>query len=184
MPIYEYACAKCRTVYQFWTQRIGETKVPDCPHCGKPDRMKKLISAFAIGKKQASSGPAPDLEPGLGPGGEPGAGGGDFDPFAKMSPEQQAHAEREMMRMMGEAESLDENDPRQMGSFMRRLTENTGMDLGPEMREAIRRLESGEDPEKVEEEMGHLFGDMEEGPGGMGMGGGGGWNYDDTLYDM
>lgn len=183
MPIYEYACSDCRTVYQFWTQRIGETKVPDCPHCGKTDRMKKLVSAFAIGKKQASSGTGPDIEPGAGPMGEPDAGGGDYDPFAKMSPEQQAHAEREMMRMMSEAESLDENDPRQMGAFMRRLTENTGMDLGPEMREAIRRLESGEDPEKVEEEMGHLFGDMEGDPGGMGMGGGG-WNYDDTLYDM
>ncbi len=181
MPIYEYACSDCRTVYQFWTQRIGETKIPDCPHCGKPDRMRKLVSAFAIGKKQASSDSGKNSEPEEGPGGEPDLGGGDFDPFAKMSPEQQAYAEREMMRMMSEVDSLDENDPRQMGAFMRRLTETTGMDLGPEMREAIRRLESGEDPEKVEEEMGPLFGDMEEGPGGMG---GGGWNYDDTLYDM
>jgi len=53
-------------------------------------------------------------------------------------------------------EGVDENDPRQVARIMRRFSEATGMDLGPEAGEAIRRLEAGEDPEKIEEEMGDL----------------------------
>ena len=48
------------------------------------------------------------------------------------------------------------------------------------MEEAVRRLEAGEDPEKIEEEMGDL---LDEGEDGMGMGGGAP-SYDDGLYTM
>jgi hypothetical protein len=66
--------------------------------------------------------------------------------------------ERAMMSLAGEMEGVDENDPRAMARFMRKLSEATGMNLGP-MEEAIRRLESGADPEQLEEEMGDLFDD-------------------------
>jgi hypothetical protein len=50
---------------------------------------------------------------------------------------------------------------------------------------AIKRLEAGEDPEKIEEDMGDVLGDLmggdEEG-GGMG-GRGGGYSHDSGLYD-
>ncbi len=131
--------------------------------------MKKVPSSFAIGKAQAQT--SGDSE-----------SGDENDPFANMTPDQQARVEREMMRLMSQADTVDENDPRQMGNFMRKLTESTGMDLGPEFNEAIRRLEKGEDPEKIEEEMGDIFGALDEdAPGG---GAGGPWSYDDTLYDM
>jgi hypothetical protein len=57
-----------------------------------------------------------------------------------------------------------------------------------EMDDAIKRLEKGEDPEKIEEDMGDLLGGMfgdEEGMDGMGgMGGmGGGYSKDAGLYD-
>ena len=51
---------------------------------------------------------------------------------------------------------------------------------------AIKRLESGEDPEKIEADMGDVFGDMmggEEGEGGPGGGGGGAYSRDSGLYD-
>jgi hypothetical protein len=64
--------------------------------------------------------------------------------------------EKAMMGLAGEMEGIDENDPRQMARIMRRLTDATGMNLGPGMEEAIRRLEAGEDPDKVEAEMGDL----------------------------
>lgn len=174
MPIYEYACSTCRTVFQFWTQRIGDPKTPECPKCGHAD-MKRLLSSFAIGKGGSSSKNEPSFE---GDSSQPDAMP---DPFAAMSPGQQEHAEREMMKLMSQADGLDENDPRQMGAFMRKMTEATGVDFGPEMAEAIRRLESGEDPEKIEEEMGDLFG---EGMDGMPGGAGGGWSYDNNLYDL
>ncbi len=174
MPIYEYACSHCRTVFQFWTQRIRDTKSPTCPKCGNLD-LQRLISSFAIGKGQSL--PPSSSEPGI------ENDSSMPDPLANMSPEQQAHAEREMMKLMNQAEGLDENDPRQMGAFMRKMKESTGMDFGAEMDEAIRRLEKGEDPEKIEEDMGDLFSGMEEGMSGGMPGGGGGWSYDQNLYD-
>jgi putative FmdB family regulatory protein len=178
VPIYEYACSKCRTVFQFWTQRIGDPKIPECPKCGRVD-MKRLLSSFAIGKGGASSKNEPSLAE--------SSDRGDSsmpDPFAHMSPDQQERAEREMMKLMSQADGLDENNPRQMGAFMRKMTEASGVDFGPEMNEAIRRLERGEDPEKIEEEMGDLFGEMMNGEPGAAPGSGGGWSYDNNLYDL
>jgi len=47
---------------------------------------------------------------------------------------------------------------------------------------AIRRLEAGEDPEKIEEDMGEVLGDFMGGEEG-GMGGSGGYEKDAGLYD-
>jgi hypothetical protein len=98
-----------------------------------------------------------------------------------MTPAQQARAEREMFRLMNDAESLDESDPRQLGAFLRRMTDIVGDAAPPEMTEAIRRLEAGEDPEKIEEEYGDLLGMGEGDEGGYG---GSPYSYDDGLYDM
>jgi putative FmdB family regulatory protein len=63
---------------------------------------------------------------------------------------------------------LDENDPKSLARFMRKMASETGEDLGAEFEEVIGRLEAGEDPESIEESMPDL---ADEG-GGMGMGGG------------
>ncbi len=54
---------------------------------------------------------------------------------------------------------LDENDPRSMGRWMRRMSQEMGEDLGPEFAEIVSRLEAGEDPEEIEKSMPEL-GDM------------------------
>jgi hypothetical protein len=48
---------------------------------------------------------------------------------------------------------------------------------------AIKRLEAGEDPEKIEADMGDVLGDFMGGPEG-GAGGGGGFTHDSGLYDF
>jgi hypothetical protein len=48
---------------------------------------------------------------------------------------------------------------------------------------AIKRLEAGEDPEKIEADMGGVLGDMMGGEEGAGPGGGGGYTHDSGLYD-
>jgi putative FmdB family regulatory protein len=48
---------------------------------------------------------------------------------------------------------LDENDPRSLARFMRKMADETGEDLGPEFEEVVGRLEAGEDPESIEESM-------------------------------
>jgi hypothetical protein len=48
---------------------------------------------------------------------------------------------------------LDENDPRSIGRWMRRMSAEMGEDLDDEMNEMVDRLESGESPEAIEESM-------------------------------
>ncbi len=97
--------------------------------------------------------------------------------------------EAKMMRAMGEIERdmghMDENNPKHMAAMMRKMQEAMPPGLLPkEMDVAIKRLEAGEDPDKIEEDMGDVLGDalgdMEGEGGGMG---GGGYSQDPGLYD-
>ena len=54
---------------------------------------------------------------------------------------------------------LDENDPRSVGRWMRKMSHEMGEDLGPEFDEIVGRLEAGEDPEEIEKSIPEL-GDM------------------------
>lgn len=56
-----------------------------------------------------------------------------------------------------EAENINEDDPRQAAHVMRRLSEISGLNVGRGMKEAIERMEAGEDPEKIEEEIGDIL---------------------------
>lgn len=48
---------------------------------------------------------------------------------------------------------LDENDPRSLGKFMRKMGQEMGEDLGDEFNEVIDRLEKGESPDAIEKSM-------------------------------
>lgn len=61
---------------------------------------------------------------------------------------------------------LDENDPKSLGRWMRKMSGEMGEDLGSEFDEVVGRLESGEDPESIEQSLPDLGNDA----GGMGMG--------------
>jgi len=140
MPIYEYACDPCRRIFQFLSKRVRPDAAPRCPLCGAPG-LRRVPSTFAAGPRNR--------------------------PEEKGSPKDDdaldARMESAFAEMAGELEHLDENDPRQMARVMRRLMEATG-ERPPGMEEALRRLEAGEDPEKVEEEMEGLLGeDAEDG---------------------
>lgn len=62
-----------------------------------------------------------------------------------------------MSMLAREADKLDEEDPQQAAMLMRKLSDATGLKLGPGMEEALSRMERGEDSEKIEEEMGDLL---------------------------
>lgn len=51
---------------------------------------------------------------------------------------------------------LDENDPRSIARWMRKMSDEMGEDMGPEFDEMVDRLEAGESPEDVERSMGEL----------------------------
>jgi len=48
---------------------------------------------------------------------------------------------------------LDEEDPKALGRFMRRMSRDMDEDLGEEFNEVVERLEKGESPEAIEESM-------------------------------
>jgi putative FmdB family regulatory protein len=165
MPIYEYLCPECNVVFSFMVKNVKKAKKAYCPRCGNKKTMERVMSKFALsGHTRKSTG----ADSGSGLAGE----GGGADDMPDLSPGQ----EREMMRLMSQIEGMDENDPKQMGTLMRKMSEITGEGLDPEMEEAVRRLEAGEDPDKIEEDLGDL---------GMGDGGGmGGPTYDDGMYSL
>jgi putative FmdB family regulatory protein len=145
MPIYEFYCPRCHVIFSFLSRKVNTRKRPDCPRCGRP-RLERKASTFAVSRGRPE--PAPE-------GGPP-----DLD---------EARLERAMEALAGEAESLDENDPRQMAGFLRRFHGSTGLPLSSGVEEAIRRLEAGESLEKIEEEMGDLLDDDADGGAGEGV---------------
>lgn len=56
--------------------------------------------------------------------------------------------------------SLDEEDPRALGRFMRKMSNEMGEDLGEEFGEVVDRLEKGQSPEEIEKDMPDLAGDV------------------------
>ena len=53
---------------------------------------------------------------------------------------------------------LDEDDPKSVARWMRRMSREAGEDLGPEFGEVVDRLEAGQSPEEIEETMPDLGG--------------------------
>jgi len=82
---------------------------------------------------------------------------------------------------------FDENDPKSMGRFMRKMMGEIGDeagDLGPEFEEVVDRLEAGQDPEQIEKDMPDLLGDEAGGgPGGFGGGAPGGGTYSSSDFE-
>ena len=80
--------------------------------------------------------------------------------------------EQAMMQMASEMENVNEDDPKAMARMMRKLMETSGMNIGEGMEEAVRRLEAGEDPDQVDEELGEVIDSAIEetdfGDGGLG----------------
>jgi putative FmdB family regulatory protein len=54
---------------------------------------------------------------------------------------------------------LDENDPRSIARWMRKMSGEMGEDLGDEFSEVVDRLEAGESPEEIEKTMPELGGE-------------------------
>ena len=134
MPIYEFYCKKCNTIYNFFSKSVNTEKIPDCPKCKV--KLKREMSVFANISKSKEN-----------------------DTDSDMPPIDEAKMEKAMAMLAGEAGNINEDDPRQAAMLMRKLTDATGLSMGPRMEEALSRLEQGEDPENIEAEMGDLLND-------------------------
>ena len=131
MPIYEFYCENCNTIFSFFSRTVNTEKRPDCPKCEKKELPRRMSKFSVTGR--ASEDDADDMP---------------FD-ADKM--------EKAMEMLAGEAENINEDDPRQAAGLMRRLSSMTGVEYGPGMQEALARMERGEDPEQIEAEMGDVL---------------------------
>jgi hypothetical protein len=62
-----------------------------------------------------------------------------------------------MSQFADEAGSVRDDDSRTMARLVRRLYDRAGMGLTDPLERALRRLEAGEDPDRIEREMGDLL---------------------------
>jgi hypothetical protein len=129
--------------------------------------MSKQVSRFAMSRKLKEPATKAESEAG-----EP--------PLPDFDDPRMARAMAEMERDM---EHLDENNPKHMAHLMKKMKDIMPPGTMPkEMDIAIKRLEAGEDPEKIEADMGDMLGDFMGGADGGA--GGGGYTRDSGLYDF
>jgi putative FmdB family regulatory protein len=161
MPIYEFACPKCRRIFSFLSKRVSPDRLPACPKCGNR-RLTKELSRFAMIRGLA----------------EPQAATTETDEHGHPVPDMDdPKVMRAMAEMERDMEHLDESNPKHMAVLMRKMKDILPAGSVPkELDIAIKRLEAGEDPEAIEADMGDVLGDL------MG-GGGGGYSRDEGLYD-
>lgn len=171
MPIYEFACPKCRRIYSFLSKRVNPDRLPTCPKCGNKD-MVKQISRFSTLKRVPEPKSGSETDEGHEP---------------PMPDIDDARVERVMRELERDIEHLDENNPRHMAYMMKKMKEIMPPEAVPkELDVAIKRLEAGEDPEKIEEDMGDVLSEFLRGPADEEdeFGGGtGGYTHDPGLYD-
>ena len=132
MPIYEFYCENCNTIYNFFSKSVNTTKIPICPGC-KTYKLSRQASLFAVAGRAKEGGDADDFS---------------FD---------ESKMEKAMQMLEREAGNINEEDPKQAAALMRKLSDAAGIKLGSGMDEAIRRLEKGEDPDNIESEMGDIL---------------------------
>ncbi|MBF0121581.1 MAG: zinc ribbon domain-containing protein [Desulfobacterales bacterium] len=162
MPIYEFYCPSCNTIFNFFSKTVNTAKIPNCPKC-LTSSLTKQMSMFAFTGKAKEDGGMDNL------------------------PIDESNMEKAMNLLAGQADKIDENDPRQAANLMRKLSDMTGIKLGQGMEEALSRMERGEDPDKIEAEMGDIL-ESEEPFMIQGKKLSKGFNMkphiDETLYDL
>jgi putative FmdB family regulatory protein len=131
MPVYEFYCTPCNTIFSFFSRRINTNAAPACPRCSAP--LERRMSVFACIGKSADSDEASDL------------------------PVDESRLAAAMGALAAEAEHMNEEDPRQAAHLMRKFSEMTGVKLGDGMHEALQRMEAGEDPDSIEADLGDVL---------------------------
>lgn len=141
MAIYEYYSPDNCRIYSFYAKSIPQgAKIPSCPDNAN-FRMEKMISSFSVTGDRIKSEESINSE--------------NFnDPRLQAT---MAEMEHEMAGI-----NEENSDPRQLGRLMRKMTEMSGEKMPERIEEIMRRLEAGEDPEKLEDEFGDMIDAGEE----------------------
>ena len=134
MPIYEFYCESCHTVFNFFSQRVNTEKRPDCPKCDR-SRLERQVSVFSVSRNRAEQV---------------------SEPFEGADESRLGQA---IMSIAGELEGLDQGNPQQAARAMRKVMDQAGIEWGGGVEEAIGRLEAGDDADDIEGTLDNLFDD-------------------------
>ncbi len=167
MPIYEFQCAPCRTVFSFFSRRVDTTTCPPCPRCGRP--LSREVSAVAY------------LQGG-GDGGEDGLGDVRLD---------EGRMEKAMEAMGDELDKVgDSDDPKAAAAAMESFSKASGLTFHKDIRDAIHRMAAGEDADAVGADLDAMMENGEspfvsgDDTGRREIRAAGPFRKDPTLYDM
>jgi type VI protein secretion system component VasK len=155
MPIYEFYCSHCHTLYNFLSKSANTDKIPLV-------RQMSVFAAISSGKPKDNA---------------------QDDTFARLD---EKKVEKELKKLAREADMINDDNPRSAVQLMRKFSARTGLKLGDGFQEALRRMEQGEDHEKIDKEMGDIlaaedpFADKQSGK----ILGRGKIRVDETLYDL
>jgi len=130
VPIYEFYCPDCHTIFNFLSKAVNTAKRPHCPRC-QGRKLQREVSLFAMTHRS----------------GEDEEGMDDL-------PIDESRMESAVNALAGEAENINEDDPRAAAGLMRKFSKMTGLEFNENMEQALQRMEAGEDPEAIEAEMG------------------------------
>lgn len=131
MPIYEFYCRDCNMLFNFFSAKVDTQVRPPCPKCGHP-QLERRPARFATLRGEAEA----------------------EDPLSALGEDK---IESVMESMASDLDRLDEGaeeDPRVMARLFRRFGDAAGLEPGAKMQELLSRLEAGEDPDRLEEELG------------------------------
>ena len=111
MPIYEFYCKSCNTIFNFLSKTTNTSKTPNCPKC-KNKKLSRQVSLFSFTGKASGEDGTDDL------------------------PIDESKMGKAMEMITREAGNINEDDPKQAANMMRKLTDMTGLELGSQMNEA------------------------------------------------
>lgn len=161
MPIYEFQCTPCRTVFSFFSRRVDTTTVPVCPRCGRA--LSREVSAVAYLSGGAGDGAMPD----------------------------EGRMASAMEAMGDELEGIGEGgDAQEAAEALDSFSDASGLRFNRDVREAVERIASGEDADAVGAELETLLADgaspfeQEGGASQKRAPQGGAFRKDPTLYDL
>ena len=130
MPIYEFYCERCNALFDFFSRKVDTVTVPGCPLCHAA--LSREVSQ--VGYLQ-----------GGGDGGEDGLGDVRLD---------ESRMEKAMEAMECDLDTMDDaEDPQKAAALMRKFSEASGLSFNGDIRDAIDRMASGENPDKVSEDL-------------------------------
>ena len=128
MPIYEFYCPQCNTLFNFFARKVDTKTLPPCPKCGVA--LSREVSQVAYVQ-------------GNGDGGDDGLGDVRLD---------ESRMDKALEGISGDMDSLGNS-----AELMKQFSEASGLKFNRDIRDVHERISSGEDPDKVSQDLDEIL---------------------------